>query len=127
MNELNHKMALQHTNFVAKATQMKSSNNICYQILESGSKTIHQYWLVDGAQWSALQKLALWMFSMAASSAASEQAFSTFGYIHSKLRNRLGNNKVEKLVFIKTNYASFPELDHNPRNQVSYSADKISD
>ena len=49
MNELNHKMALQHTNFVAKATQMKSSNNICYQILESGSKTIHQYWLVDGA------------------------------------------------------------------------------
>ena len=29
MNELKHKMALQYTNFVAKATQMKSSNSVC--------------------------------------------------------------------------------------------------
>ena len=29
MNELKHKMALQYTNFAAKATQMKSSNSVC--------------------------------------------------------------------------------------------------
>ena len=126
MNELKYKMALQYTNFVAKATPVKSSNSICYQILENGSKTIHQYWLVDGAQWSALQKLALWMFSMATSSTASEQAFSSFGFIHSKLRNRLGNNNVEKLVYIKKNHVSFSELDHDSRNQVACSADEIS-
>ena len=29
--------------------QMKTSNIVHYQILENGSKTIHQYWLADGA------------------------------------------------------------------------------
>ncbi|CAB3977585.1 hypothetical protein DYB31_009882 [Paramuricea clavata] len=38
-----------------------------------------------------------------AASAASERNFSTFGCIHSKLRNRLGPEKVKKLVYIKTN------------------------
>jgi hypothetical protein len=47
--ELKQEMTLQYTSIVAKATQMKSSNSVCYQILENGSKTIHQYWLVDGA------------------------------------------------------------------------------
>jgi hypothetical protein len=40
---------------------------------------------------------------MAASAAASECNFSTFGFIHSKLRNRLGAEKVKKLVYIKMN------------------------
>ena len=77
MNELKHKIALQYTYFIIKATQMISSNCVWYQILKNGSKTIHQYWLVDGAWWPTLQKPALWIFSMATSSAASEQAFST--------------------------------------------------
>ena len=77
MNELKHKIALQYTYFIIKATQMISSNCVWYQILKNGSKTIHQYWLVDGALWPTLQKPALWIFSMATSSAASEQVFST--------------------------------------------------
>ena len=44
------------------------------------------------------------MFSKSASSAASERNFSTFGFIHSKHRNCLTDESVEKLVFIKTNY-----------------------
>ncbi len=35
--------------------------------------------------------------------AASERNFSTFGYMHSKLRNSLSEILVEKLVYIKTN------------------------
>jgi hypothetical protein len=35
--------------------------------------------------------------------AASERNFSTFGFVHSKLRNCLGPEKVKKLVYIKTN------------------------
>lgn len=37
--------------------------------------------------------------SLPASSASVERLFSTFGRVHTKLRNRLGNEKVEKLVF----------------------------
>ena len=36
--------------------------------------------------------------SLPASSASVERVFSTFGYVHTKLRNRLGNEKTEKLV-----------------------------
>ena len=35
-----------------------------------------------------------------ASSAGVERIFSTFGFIHSKIRNRLGTEKAGKLVFI---------------------------
>jgi hypothetical protein len=48
----------------------------------------------DGTDWPLLQNLALHV-SMAASSAASERNFSTFGFIHSKL--------MKQLVYIKTN------------------------
>jgi hypothetical protein len=60
---------------------------------------------------------------MAASSAASERAFSTFGFVHSKLRNRLGGDKVEKLVYIKSNYTCFSVLDGNI--EEDYSADDL--
>lgn len=43
---------------------------------------------------------------MATSSAASERNFSTFGFLHSKVRNRLATKSVEKLVFVKTNMPS---------------------
>jgi hypothetical protein len=35
-----------------------------------------------------------------ASSASIERIFSTFGLVHSKLRNRLGTEKAAKLVFL---------------------------
>ena len=40
---------------------------------------------------------------MADTSAASERKLSAQGIVHSKLRNRLGNEKVSKLVFIREN------------------------
>ena len=67
------------------------------------SKTVLQWWMADGTDWPLLQNLALRVFAMAASSAASERNFSTFGFIHSKLRNRLTPEKVKKLVYIKAN------------------------
>ena len=38
------------------------------------------------------------MSSLPASSASVERIFSTFGQIHTKLRNRLGTEKIAKLV-----------------------------
>jgi hypothetical protein len=45
--------------------------------------------------------------SVASSSTASEHNFSTMGFIHSKLRNCLGRDTVEKLVYVKTNNLQF--------------------
>ena len=40
------------------------------------------------------------LFTARASSAGIERVFSTFGLVHSKLRNRLGTQKAGKLVFM---------------------------
>jgi hypothetical protein len=62
-----------------------------------------QFWGPYSHDWPLLSELALKVFSMATSSAASERNFSTMGFIHSKLRNSLGRETVEKLVYLKTN------------------------
>ena len=49
---------------------------------------------------------------MPASSAASEQCFSTFGSIHSKLWNSLGPDKVKKLVYMKINRVQLSTSDN---------------
>lgn len=66
-------------------------------------KSVLDYWKLDGSDYPLLQKLALQVFSMATSSSSSERNFSTFGFIHSKLRNHLSADRVQKLVYIKTN------------------------
>lgn len=65
---------------------------------------------LTGLQWWAeqftegdLSEYAQQLLSVIPSSGASERVWSTFGYIHSKSRNRLKNKQVEKLVYIYTN------------------------
>lgn len=48
------------------------------------------------------------LFSAQASSASVERVFSTFGLVHSKLRNRLGIQKAGKLVFLFKNFNNKP-------------------
>ena len=55
---------------------------------------------------------------MICSSAASERVWSIYRFIHSRLRNRLTNEKVEKLAFIYVNCAIFDNDD-----QTDYIAD----
>ncbi|GET56971.1 zinc finger BED domain-containing protein 1-like [Rhizophagus irregularis DAOM 181602=DAOM 197198] len=52
---------------------------------------------------SKLQQLAIKILSIPTSSAAAERNFSTFGFIHNKIRNRLKNERVKKLVYIYGN------------------------
>ncbi|GBC07859.1 hypothetical protein RclHR1_07730012 [Rhizophagus clarus] len=52
---------------------------------------------------SELQQLAIKILSIPTSSAAAERKFSTFGFIHNKICNRLQNDRVKKLVFIYGN------------------------
>jgi len=45
-------------------------------------------------------ELCCQLFTAAASTAGLERIFSSFGLVHSKLRNRLGNDKAAKLTFM---------------------------
>ena len=47
--------------------------------------------------------MALKILSIPATSAASERNWSAFNFIYTKLRNRLHNERVEKIVFIYWN------------------------
>ena len=50
------------------------------------------------------------VFSLVASSAALEHNFSTFAFIHSKLRKKLTQENVIKLVYVTTNNYCFNEF-----------------
>lgn len=70
------------------------------------------YWSVFGhKEYPALYQIAKPITEMVCSSAASERGWSTFRFIHSRLRNRLANQRVKKLVFVYTNCAMLDEED----------------
>ena len=74
-----------------------------------------KFWLSHGDSYPSLQRLAKQVFSMVASSAASERNFSAFAHIHTKLRNRLSDDVVEKLVYVRTNNMQFMKQDAKQR------------
>ena len=85
---------------VASLQQKTDETSITMRMLTTGKMTVVEYWKAHGEQWPNLQKLALQVFSFVASSAASERNFSTFGFVHTKLRNCLSQESVDKLVYI---------------------------
>lgn len=65
-----------------------------------------EYWNIFGLdEYPALYPCAKVVNEMICSSAASERVWSIFGFIHSRLRNRLSNEKVGKLAFLYVNCA----------------------
>jgi hypothetical protein len=76
------------------------------------------FWTLFGIKlYPNLAEIAIRMLTIPTSSASSERVWSIFSFIHSKRRNRLQNQKVEKLVFI---YMNATLLDEN--DKVDYSA-----
>jgi hypothetical protein len=71
--------------------------------LVQGKSHPYAWWRGKVSEYPLLRPLALRVFSLAASSAASERAFSGEGFIHNKLRNRLKSETVTKLHFIRSN------------------------
>jgi hypothetical protein len=102
-DEKQEEMFAQYTKFRILAENERSTNTFRFRMLQKRKKTVLEYWQTDGNEWPMLKDLAMRAFSMVASSAASEQNFSTFGFVHSKLRNCLSPKSVEKLVYIKSN------------------------
>eukprot|EP00644_Phytophthora_capsici_P019292 jgi/Phyca11/132376/e_gw1.158.18.1 len=69
-------------------------------------------------QLNLLQTLAKQLFRCASSTAASERNFSTHAFIHSKLRNRLQLDRVEKLVHIFFNAKNVSKEDLEEYNHL---------
>ena len=88
---------------------MKCSASISAGMMQSIGPL--KFWMSSGDSYPSLQQLAKHVFSIVASSAASERNFSTFAEILSKLRNRLSDDAVEKRVYIRTNYMKFMKKD----------------
>ncbi|KAH6590837.1 hypothetical protein BASA61_005125, partial [Batrachochytrium salamandrivorans] len=96
-------------------------------MLSKGTKTCIQYWLIDGLAHPNLREVAINVFSMVASSAASERGFSAMGFVHSKLRNRLSADKVQKLIFIKNNASQLMSTDQVSLDWGSNDSDEEED
>ena len=69
------------------------------------------WWSKYRADFPVLGEFAGLVFAVPTSSAASERAWSIFDIIHSKRRNRLLEEKVDKLVYVYINHAA---LDDEP-------------
>lgn len=100
--ERKDQLAKEYTLFRIDALNEREEKTYRFKMI-GDTQSVLQWWKADGTDWPMLRKLAIRVFSMAASAAASERNFSTFGFVHSKLRNRLAPEKVKKLVYIKTN------------------------
>jgi hypothetical protein len=82
MLDRKEKLAEEYTAFRVEAFAEKQQQTFRFKLIGK-SKTVLQWWQADGTDWPLLQNLALRVFSLAASAAASERNFSTFGLIHS--------------------------------------------
>jgi hypothetical protein len=64
---------------------------------------IADWWTSYGGQCKELQKIAIKIVSQCCSSSGCERNWSTFALVHTKLRNRLGYEKLDRLVYVHYN------------------------
>ena len=62
-----------------------------------------KWWTCHGENGVYLQSLTSRILSQVSSSSSAERNWSTYGFIHSVKRNRLGSRKVEDLVYVHSN------------------------
>ena len=69
-------LAQEYKAFRIDALNEREQNTFHFKMIGK-SKSVLQWWMVDGTDWPLLKNLVKRVFSMAASSAASERKFST--------------------------------------------------
>jgi len=102
------------TNFIGKAGTFKFG--FTAEVLEACTDQL-AWWAAWGSDAPILTNIARALLSLPSSSAAAERNWSTYGLIHSKLRNRLSPDRLKKLVYIYFNLralAKVPEVVAQP-------------
>ncbi|XP_008644965.2 uncharacterized protein [Zea mays] len=69
----------------------------------NGRMSAAEWWSAYGGEYKELQMLARRIVSQCLSSSGCERNWSTFALVHTKLRNRLGYEKLHKLVYVHYN------------------------
>ena len=69
-----------------------------------------QWWTGFSHTASELAGVAMRLASITASTAAAERVWKTYSNVHTKTRNRLGDEKTQKLVFLKGMLDALGEL-----------------
>ncbi|WVZ79531.1 hypothetical protein U9M48_027100, partial [Paspalum notatum var. saurae] len=82
------------------------------------------WWAIFGGDTPVLQRVARRLLSQCVSSSGCERNWSTFAYIHTKLRNRLSHKKLDKLVFV--NYNLRLRLDRASKGADPYDYDPVT-
>lgn len=94
-----------------KCMKRRGGEDLRMKYLEASPR---DYWgAKDEKSYPLLKKVAQMVFAVPTSSAASERAWSIFDHIHSKRRNRLSVEKVERLAYIYINYGTIQSDDIN--------------
>lgn len=70
-----------------------------------------EWWWNHGSEAPELQSFAIRLLSQVASSSSCERNWSTYGFIHSLSRNRLGSKKAETLVYIHSSLRLLSRID----------------
>lgn len=95
---------MEFDNYQVWARRLRTKFPASYEQFENGKRSMLNYFLTNGGdKWPLLKDLAIRVFSLISSSACVERANSTMGFIHSKLRSKLGKEKIIKLCYIKSN------------------------
>ncbi|ETL47061.1 hypothetical protein L916_03157 [Phytophthora nicotianae] len=79
--------------------ELRDSSSRHWKLLIERKLRVHDFWC-GLKKFNRLQDIAKQLFRCARSMSAAERNFSTHGFIHSKLRNRLDPDSVENLVHI---------------------------
>ncbi|KAF4142636.1 hAT family C-terminal dimerization region [Phytophthora infestans] len=81
-----------------------------WTLLKNGKLAVYDFWCSLN-QFPILQDIAKRVFRCTAGSSVAERNFSAHGFVHSKLRNRLAPERVEKLVHIYFNARNIRDED----------------
>ncbi|KAG5674167.1 hypothetical protein PVAND_004150 [Polypedilum vanderplanki] len=106
-DDVGEKVLPEFTKFVDKIKNLNESRKATILNLNA----INYWKLIGFNEFPNLYKIASTTCGIPCSSAASERIWSTYRFIHSRLRNRLGNDKIEKLVFIYINCSNLDTCD----------------
>ena len=99
-----------------------------FQGVKSGATRVIVWW--EGqSDFPQLREIALQLFSLAPANSACERNFSNFSFVHSKLRNRLGNNKAREAVYVFANAKELKKSDKRIPNDAvgEYESEAVGD
>jgi len=92
------------TDFLSKWRELKRQNSREYvRISDSVDYHPRKWWLINQKYFPNLFVIAEKVFNFPTSSASTERSFSNDSFIHSKSRNRLAPERVQKLLYIRSN------------------------